>query len=144
MPGKTTTEHVSRHYARKECYLKKKRGTDAKFKEDMSEHMVLQKWPKFLVLQVQLPDPGESAALVEMRTMCPGKPATLEDIEEACRETPFRTPFWKGNTSHTDIPERVLAPAEVEVINRKYMEPKAAFDAKRRSQEAGEFIAEAE
>ena len=93
---------------------------------------------------MKLPDPGESAALVEMRTMCPGKPATLEDIEEACRETPFRTPFWKGNTSHTDIPERVLAPAEVEVISRKYMEPKAAFDAKRRSQEAGEFIAEAE
>ena len=110
MPGKTTTEHVSRHYARKECYLKKKRGNDAKFKEDMSDHMVLQKWPKFLELQVKLPDPGEPAALVEMRTMCPGKPATLEEISEICKETPFRTPFWEGRTVQTDVPERVLAP----------------------------------
>ena len=83
-----------------------------------------------LVEKVKLPDPGESAALVEMRTMCPGKPATLEDIEEACRETPFRTPFWKDNTSQTDIPERLLSPAEVDVINKKYLELEAAFDAK--------------
>ena len=68
----------------------------------------------------------------------------MEDIEEACRETPFRTPFWKGNTSHTDIPERVLSPAEVDVINKKFLELKAAFDAKRPSQAAGEAIAEAE
>ena len=100
---------------------------DSKFKEDMPAGMLLEKWPKFLDLQVTLPSPGELVALAEMQRMSPGKPATLEDIEEACRETPFRTPFWKGNTSRTDIPERVLAPAEVEVINRKYMELKAAF-----------------
>ena len=68
----------------------------------------------------------------------------MEDIEEACRETPFRTPFWKGNTSHTDIPERVLSPAEVDVINRKYLELNAAFLAKRHGQNTGEAIAEAE
>ena len=44
----------------------------------------------------------------------------------------------------TDIPERVLSPAEVDVINKKYLELKAAFDAKRQSQEAGLAIAEAE
>ena len=63
--------------------------------------------------------------------------ATLEEIEEACRETPFHTPLWKGRTPDTDIPERTLEPAEVDVINKKYLELKAAFDAKRQSQSAG-------
>ena len=79
------------------CFLKKKRGSDNKFKEDMPEGMLLAKWLKFMDLQVKLPDPGESVALVEMRKMCPGKPATLEEIEEISQETPFHTPFWKGS-----------------------------------------------
>ena len=79
------------------------------------------KWPKLLDLQEKLPDLGESAALVEMRRMCPGKQATLEEIEEACRATPFLTPFWKGRAVQTDIPECALSLAEVDVINRKYM-----------------------
>ena len=54
--------------------------------------------------------------------MCPGKAATLEEIDEICRETPFHTPFWKGKTAQTDVPERILAPAEVEVINNTYLE----------------------
>ena len=61
---------------RGECYLKKKRGHDCKFKEDLSKDMVLERWPKFLDPQAKLPDPGETAALVEMRKMCPGKPST--------------------------------------------------------------------
>jgi hypothetical protein len=117
---------------------------DGKFKEDMPEDTMLDKWPKLLDLQVKLPDPGETAALVEMRTMCPGKPATQEEIEEACRETPFRTPSWKGNSAKTDIPQRVLAPAEVKVINNTYLKLNAAFLAKRQGQDAGEAIAEAE
>ena len=112
---------------RKECWLKKKRGTDNKFKEDMPEAMLVEKWQKFLDVQVKLSDHGETAALAEMLRMCPGETATLEDIEKACRETPFRTPFWKGKTADTDIPERVLSPAEVDVINRKYLELNAAF-----------------
>ena len=95
-------------------------------------------------LQVKLPDPGETAALVEMRMMCLGKLATLEEIEEISRGTPFHAPFWKGMTAQTDIPERVLSPEEVDVINRKYLELNAEFDAKRRSQDTGEAIAEAE
>ena len=51
--------------------MKKKRGNDCKFKDDMPEGMVLDRWPKFLDLQVKLPDPGEPAALVDMKTMCP-------------------------------------------------------------------------
>ena len=98
---------------------------------------MLSRWPKFLDLQVKLPDPGETAALVEMRWMCPGKAATLEEIDEICRETPFHTSFWKGRTAQTDIPERILSPAEVDVINRKYLELKAPFDTKKRNQEAG-------
>ena len=144
MPGTGTQDQRDRKALRKECYLKKKRGMDAKFKEDMPEGALLGKWPKFLDLQVSLPDPGETAALVEMRNMCPGKSATLEKIEEACQETRFRTPFWKGKTSDTDMPGRILSPAEVDVINKKYLELQAAFDAKRQSQAAGEAIAEAE
>ena len=103
------------------CFLKKKRGSDNKFKEDMPEAMLVEKWPKLLDVQVKLSDPGETAALAEMLRMCPGETATLEDIEKACRETPFRTPFWKGRTIQTDIPERFLTPAEVQVINNTYM-----------------------
>ena len=81
---------------------------------------------------------------MEMRKMCPGQPATLQEIEEACRETHFRTPYWKGKTGDTDIPDRVLSPVEVDVINRKYLELNAAFLAKRHGQNTGEAIAEAE
>jgi hypothetical protein len=126
---------------RKECYLKKKGGYDGKYTEDMSEDMLLEKWSKLLDLQVELLNPGETAALVEMRKMCPGKPAILEEIEEACRETSFRTPFWKGRM---DMPERILLPAEVDVINRKYLELKAAFDAKGQSRDGIVAIGEAE
>ena len=73
MPGGSTNDNTERHHLRKECYLKKKRGMDRKFKEDMSEAMLLTKWPKLLNLQMKLPDPGPLVALVEMRTMCPGK-----------------------------------------------------------------------
>ena len=73
MPGTGIQDQRDRKALRKECYLKKKRGTDAKFKEDMPEGMLLVKWPKFFNLQMKLPDPGEPVALVEMRKMCPGK-----------------------------------------------------------------------
>ena len=76
--------------------------------------------------------------------MCLGQPATLEEIDAACKETPFHTPFWKGKSSATDIPERVLSPAEVDVINSTYLELKAAFDAKRQGQDAGVAIGQAE
>ena len=69
---------------------------DNKYKKDLDEQGkggTLEKWPKLLDLQVKLPGPGESAALVEMRKMCPGAAAPLEEIEEACRATAFHTPF---------------------------------------------------
>ena len=34
-----------RRALRKGCFLKKKRGTDRKFKEDMLEGMLLTEWP---------------------------------------------------------------------------------------------------
>ena len=123
-----TQIQCDRKNLRKECYLNKKRGSNGKFKEDIPEGILLDKLPKFLDIQVKLPELGETAALVEMRRMCPGKAASLEEIEEACRETRFHTPFWQGRTTDTDIPERTLEPAEVEVINKKYLELKAAFD----------------
>ena len=43
-----TPEQNERGLLRKECFLKKKRGTDRKFKEDMLEGMLLTKWPYML------------------------------------------------------------------------------------------------
>ena len=88
MPGATSSKQQDRKNLRTELYLKKKRGHDYKYKEDMPQVMLLGKWPKFLDLQAKLPDPGESAALVEMREMCLGKPASLEEIKEICQERP--------------------------------------------------------
>ena len=124
--------------------LWKGKSEHTQYKETIKEPGLLDRWPKFLDLQARLPDPGGPAALVEMRKMCAGKAATLEEMEEACRETAFHNPFWNGKTATTDITERILSPAEVEVINNTYMELNAAFLAKLQGQDAGEAIAEAE
>ena len=112
----------------------------------MSEAMLLTEWPKLMDLQMKMAmaQAGDAALLVEMGKMCPGQPATLEEIEEISRETPFHTPCWKFQKVDTDIPDRLLSPAEVDVINRKYLELKAAFDAKRASQSPTESINRAE
>ena len=144
MPSDMTKDQRTRANLRGECYLKKKRRNDGKFKEDLPNDLVLEKWLKFLDLQAKLPNPGETAALAEMRKMCPGQLATLQEIEEIHREMHFRTPYWKGKAADTDIPERVLTPAEVDVINCKYLELNAAFLEKRHGQNTGEAIAEAE
>ena len=140
--GDASKDQMMRTQWRTELY--KAKSKDSKYKDDIKEPGLLSRWPKFMDLQVKLPDPGETVALVEMRKMCPGKPATLEEIEEISQETPFHTPFWKGQKVDTDIPERPLPPAEVDVINRKYLELKAAFDAKRASQSPTESINRAE
>ena len=142
MPGASSADQQNRKQWRCECFTGKRK--ENKFTKPVGEHGLLSRWPKFLDLQVKLPDPGELAALVEMREMCPGKPATLEEIAAMCEETPYRTPFWKGQTPKTDIPERDLSPAEVEVINNTYLELNAAFLAKRQGQAAGEAIVDAE
>ena len=142
MPSNLSADAATRRNLRKECYTGRWRNTPAKYIPE--DKLVDEKWPEFLDLQVKLPEPGEAVALVEMRKMCPGKAATLAEIEEASRETHFRTPHWKGKAADTDILERVLSPAEVDAINRKYLELDAAFLAKRQGQAAGEAIAEAE
>ena len=38
--------------------------------------------------------------------------------------------FWKSKITDTGIPSCLLEPAEVDVINRKYLGLKVAFDAK--------------
>ena len=116
MPSDMTKDQRTRANLRGECYLKKKRSNGGRFKEGLSNDLVLEKWLKFLDLQAKLPNPGETAALAEMRKMCPGQLATLQEIEEIRRETHFRTLYWKGKTNDTDIPDRVLSPVEVDVI----------------------------
>lgn len=105
---------------------------------------MLKRWPKFLDLHTELPDTGEVAALLEMRATCPGKDAAKEEIGQGCRERSFRTPYWQGKTARTDIPERVLSPAEADMINDKYLEFNSAFHAKSCEQNARVAIAEAE
>ena len=138
-----TKDQRTRANLRGECYLKKKRSNDGKFKGDLPNDLVLEKWLKFLDLQAKLPNPGETAALAEMRKMCPGQPATLQEIEEIRWETHFRTPYWKGKAADTDIPERVLSLAEVDVISCKYLELDVGFIARRRGRDADAAIAAA-
>jgi hypothetical protein len=57
---------------------------------------------------------------------------------------PFYTPWWSGRTAATDIPPRELAPQEIDVINRRYIELRAAFLDKRRRQEPWAAIGDAE
>ena len=116
----TNNDRKYRSKWRTELY--KAKSHDSKYKDKLKEPGLLSRWPEFLDLQVKLPEPPESVALEEMRKMCPGKPATLEEIEEISKETPFYRPFWKGRTTDTDIPARRLESAEVDVINRKYLE----------------------
>ena len=91
MPGTMSTDQQNRRHWRTELYKAKSQAS--KYNDEIKEPGLLSRWPKFLDLQVKLPDPGGTVALVEMRRMCPGKPATLEEIEEVCSETCFRTPF---------------------------------------------------
>ena len=88
MPGDSGTvnnDQFNRTKWRTELYKCKSKGS--KYKDDIKEPGLLSRWPKFMDLQVKLPEPGEATALVEMRKMCPGKPATLEEIKEISRET---------------------------------------------------------
>ena len=142
MPGGQSNDQKSRTLWRNECYTGKSK--DSKYTSSIKEPGLIDRWPKFLHLQVKLPDPGVSAALFEMRRMCPGEPASSDEIEKLCKETPFHTPLWQGRTPQTNIPERILAPAEVEVINNTYLELNTAFMVKREGQAAGAAIAEAE
>ena len=140
--GEANADQKTRVQWRTELYTGKTK--DSKYNEPVKEAGLLTRWPKFLKLQCALPDPGGTAALLEMRQMCPGKPITLEEIAAMCLDTPYRTPFWKGQTAKTDIAARDLSPAEVEVINDTYLMLNTAFLAKRQGQAAGEAIAEAE
>ena len=72
--------------------------------------------------------------------MCPGEPKSLEEIKEMCQREAFHTPFWKGSTTDTNIPERPLSPVEVDVINTTYLELKATFDAMRASQSTKDSV----
>ena len=119
MPSDLSVDAATRRNLRKECYTGRWRNTPAKYIPE--DKLVDEKWPEFLDLQVKLPEPGEAVALVEMRKMCPGGGATFAEIEEASRETHFHTHHWKGKAADTDILERVLSPAEVGAINRKYL-----------------------
>ena len=118
-------EQRNRERRREELY--KAKSQHSNYKEDIKEKDLLARWPKFLDLQVKLPDPGEAATLVEMRKMRPGKAASKEDIEGVCWERLFRTPKWLGRRAGTDIPGRVLSPAEVHGINDKYLKLNAAM-----------------
>ena len=110
---------------RKECYLKTTRGPDWKFEKDMPEALLLKKWPKFLRLEMKLPKPTAAEVLANLRLMCPCAPATHEGIAAIVeQEGPFKTPEWIGRLKETSIPSPDLSIAEVEVINKVYLDLK--------------------
>ena len=113
--------------ARWRTELYKAKSHHSSYKEELKEKDLLKRWPMFLDLQTKRKGHGAQQALREMQSMRPGKDATEEEVGEVSREMSFRTPCWQGKTAGTDIPERVLSPAEVYVINCKYLELNAAF-----------------
>ena len=139
---------------RKECLLRKARENTGKYVLELSESALLEKWSKYLGLQIELATTrdeekgttgkGVTAVLADIREMCPGVPTSLEVLESVCQEAPFYTPWWNGRTAATDIPPRKLSLQEVDVINRTYIESRAVFLEKRRGQEPGAALADAE
>ena len=90
--GEKTDDQCNRTKWRTELY--KAKSKDSKYKHEIKEPGLLSRWPKCMDLQMKMAmaHAGDAALLVEMQKMCPGKPTTLEEIEEISRETPFHTP----------------------------------------------------
>ena len=126
---------LRRGVLRKECYLTKSRGIDWKLNKDMSEALLVKKWPKFLQLEMELPKPTAAEVLANLRLMCPCAPATHEGIAAIVeQEGPFKTPEWIGPSNSHSMPSRDLSIAEVDVINKVYLDLKkylAAWSRKR-------------
>ena len=133
---------------RKEIYLRRRIGTDAKYEAEMPEDILVQeKWPKYLELLCQNLPGGCAQALTEMRKMCPGEPTTLDQLQKECegRELPFSTPAQKSKRRDIDdIPARALSVAEVHAINDKYLQIRAAFEDQKSQQSVGAAVAEAQ
>ena len=140
--GDVNNDQKTRTKLRNELYKSKSEHT--RYKESIKEPGLLERWPKFLQLQFDLPTPTKSEALAQMAAMCPGKPASLEEIADIIEQTPYKTPGWKGTKESTDIEPRILSPEEVYVINKKYLELQTAFMAERKGQGASEAVADAE
>ena len=107
------------------CFQIQERWRTVLYKHDSSWTSwgnLLTRWQIFLDLLANLADPGETAALREIRLMCPGKDATLEEVKEACHEKQFHTTYWRGITPDTDILERVLCPGVVYLIFDWYLQ----------------------
>ena len=89
----------------------------------MPEDLLLKKWPKFLRLEMRLPKPTAAEVLANQRLMCPCEPATHEEIAAIVeQEGPFKTPEWNGPSNEHRIPSRDLSIAEVEVINKVFLD----------------------
>jgi len=123
---------LRRGVLRKECDLKKTAGTSGKFKKDMPEYLLFKTWPKFLRLEMKLPKPTAAEVLANLRLMCPCGPATHEEIAAIVEQHgPFKTPDWVGPSNGNSIPSRDLSIAEVEVINKVYLDLKEELLRKR-------------
>ena len=124
--------------------LYKGKSEHSAYKDPIKELGLLERWPKFLQLQYDLPTPTKSEALAQMLATCPGKRTSLEEIADIIQDTPYETPAYKGTKESTHIKPRPLSKEEVYVINNKYLELQAEFVAERNSQAANEAIANAE
>ena len=87
--------------------------------------MLLKKWPKFLRLEMRLPKPTAAEVLANLRLMCPCEPATHEEIAAIMeQEGAFKTSKWIGRSKEITIPSPDISIAEVEVINKVYLDLK--------------------
>ena len=137
------TERKNANQLRKELYTAKDHSS--KSREDLKEPGLLSRWPKFLQLEMKLPKPSPTEVLANMRLMCPCEPVTNEEIAAIIEEKgPFKTPEWQDQSETTRIPPRVLSIAEVEVINKVYLDLKDELRKKRQEQTVGQALGDIE
>ena len=143
MPIQSSQEQQNRTRWQKEIYLRK--VARSKFKDDLDDNALKDRWPKLLKVRMELAGSEASKVLAEIALLCPAKVATLDDIEQICQENDFTMPppktynVSKGSEDLVAIEDkkpRVLKPFEVHIINCEFLKYRDDFLKKRVGQDA--------
>ena len=103
------------------------------FEDALDDNGLLDRWPKYLQVRMELRHNQRAKELAEMALMCPGVPSTLADVEQICQEKNFEMPPPKRQKTKgtqdtpADSQPRVLKPSEVHIINQQYLKRYASF-----------------
>lgn len=120
------------------------------FQDALDDNGVLERWPKYLQVRMELRHNQRAKELAELALMCPGVPSTLAEIEQICQDTDFKLLPPKRQNARTaqdapaDSQPRILKPSEVHIINQEYLKHYTAFLQERASQDASAASGEAQ